>query len=200
MIALSAVASQRSRQREATRRQLLEAGLRMVATEGFAGTSTAAIAQATGKAHGTVFLHFRTRDALVAEIVAEIGRSMSDRLAALETATPTLREVIDAHLTALAEHEVLYARVLAEASTLPPAARARLFALQSAIASRLRAAHARARTAGEVRALDAVVAANLWIALTNHYLMNRDLFAPGESVVAKCGADLAAQWLALVST
>ena len=196
MIALPAVASQRSRQREATRRQLLEAGLRMVATEGFAGTSTAAIAQATGKAHGTVFLHFRTRDALV----AEIGRSMSDRLAALETATPTLREVIDAHLTALAEHEVLYARVLAEASTLPPAARARLFALQSAIASRLRAAHARARTAGEVRALDAVVAANLWIALTNHYLMNRDLFAPGESVVVKCGADLAAQWLALVST
>ena len=41
-----------------------------------------------------------------------------------------------------ARHEVLYARLLCEASTLPPAARARLFALQSGIAWRLRTAYA----------------------------------------------------------
>lgn len=190
--------TQRALQREATRRQLVAAGLRVVAKEGFAGASTAAIARATGKAHGTVFLHFRTRDALVAELVAEVGRAMSNRLAELEREAPALADVLDAHLMALADNEVLYARVLCEASTLPAAARAQVFALQSGIASRLRRAYARARAMGEVRDIGSVALANIWISLTNHYLMNRDLFAPGASVISKCGGALKAQLLELI--
>jgi len=71
----------RTLQRDATRRQLVQAGLRLVAERGFAGATTAAIAEASGKAHGTVFVHFRTRDVLVAELVAEIGKTMSQQLA-----------------------------------------------------------------------------------------------------------------------
>ena len=190
--------SQRSQQRESTRRHFVEAGLRVVAAEGFAGATTAAIAQATGKAHGTVFLHFRTRDELVAELVAEVGRTMSAQLIALETETPTLADVLSAHLTALHDHEVLYSRLLGEAATLPLAARAHLFALQSGVASRLRAAYERARALGEVRELDPVAFSNIWISLTNHYLQHRELFAPGDSVVTQCGASIQSQFLSLV--
>jgi AcrR family transcriptional regulator len=190
-------ATNRTLQREETRRQLVQAGLRVVASSGFAGASTAAIAQETGKAHGTVFLHFPTREALVSELVAEVGRTVSSRLAALDSATPTIAQVMDAHLKALAENEVLYARMLCEASTLPLSARAQIFALQSAIAWRLRGAYSRAKKR-EVRDIDPVTLANIWISLTNHYLMNRDLFAPGESVIAKRGAELKKQVLELV--
>lgn len=188
----------RARQRESTFRQLVQAGLRVVADRGFAGATTAAIAEASGKAHGTVFVHFRTRDALVAELVAEVGRAMSERLASISTDSPGLREVLDAHLAALAEHEVLYARLLREATTLPPAARARVFALQSGIAWRLREALARDVARGTARAMDPVTLANIWIALTNHYLINRDLFAPDTSVIAARGEELRAQVLAIV--
>jgi AcrR family transcriptional regulator len=188
----------RTRQRAATRRQLVDAGLRVVADRGFAGTTTAAIAEASGKAHGTVFLHFRTRDALVVELVEEIGRAMSQRLADIPDDTPGVGDVLDAHLAALARHEVLHARLLCEVTSLPPAARARLFALQSGVAWRLRTAYARDVERGAARAMDPVALANIWIALTNHYLMNRDLFAPGASVVAVRGADLKAQWLEIV--
>lgn len=188
----------RAQQREATRRQLVEAGLRVVADRGFAGATTAAVAEASGKAHGTVFVHFETRDALVAELVAEVGRALSQRLAAMATETPGVGEVLDAHLAALADHELLYTRLLREATTLPLAARARVFALQSGVAWRLRAALARDVERGAARAMDPVVVANLWIALTNHYLMNRDLFAPGASVVAVRGAELKAQLLAIL--
>lgn len=190
--------SQRARQRESTRRQLVEAGLRVVAASGFAGASTAAIAQATGKAHGTVFVHFRTRDDLVAELVAEVGRVMSARLAAPEQAAPSLPEVLQAHLAALADHEVLYARLLCEASTLPLAARAQIFALQSGVAARIRAAYLRACEQGAVREIDPALLSNIWISLTNHYVMNRDLFAPGGSAIASHGAELASQLLALI--
>lgn len=188
----------RTLQREATHRQLVQAGLRVVADRGFAGATTAAIAAESGKAHGTVFVHFRTRDELVAELVAEVGRTMSQRLSSIPSDSPGLGEVLDAHLAALAEHEVLYARLLREATTLPAAARARVFALQSGVAFRLREALARDVARGAARAMDPVALANVWIALTNHYLMNRDLFAPEASVVATRGAELKAQLLEVV--
>ena len=196
--AVVALPNSRARKRDATRRQLVQAGLRIVAERGFAGATTAAIAEASGKAHGTVFVHFRTRDTLVAELVAEIGRAMSQRLAELPNDAPSLAEVLDSHLAALAQHEVLYARLLGEASTLPDAARARLFALQSGVAWRLRTAYGREVVRGTARDLDPAALATLWIAVTNHYLMNRDLFEPGASVVQKRGAELKAQWLAMI--
>lgn len=188
----------RAQQRDATRRQLVEAGLRIVAERGFAATTTAAVAQASGKAHGTVFVHFPTREALVAELVAEVGRVLSQRLAATATGTPGVAEVLDAHLAALAEHEVLYTRLLREATALPMAARARVFALQSGVAWRLRNALALDVERGVARGIDPVALANIWIALTNHYLMNRDLFAPHGSVIVARGPELKAQLLALI--
>jgi AcrR family transcriptional regulator len=191
-------ATSRAQQRDATKRDLVHAGLRMVAERGFAATTTAAIAQASGKAHGTVFLHFKNRDAMVAGLVEELGRTMSQRLAALPGTTASLVDVLDAHLAALFDHEVLYARLLCEASTLPLAARARVFALQSGVAWRLREAHAREVLAQTARPMAPVALANIWIALTNHYLMNRDLFAPGASVIATHGGELKAQLLEIV--
>ncbi len=180
----------RAEQLATTRRELVQAGLRVVAEHGFAAATTAAIAQACGKAHGTVFVHFKTREALVAELVEEVGRAITERLADIPTETTGVAEVLDAHLAALAAHEVLYARLLRDATSLPAAARARVFALQSGIAWRLRHAHARDLKRRKVRAMDPVALGNTWIALTNHYLMNRDLFAPGASVIAARGAEL----------
>ena len=190
--------ARRSTQRQATRRQLVDAALRVVAEHGFAGATTAAIAKASGKAHGTVFVHFRSREALVDEVVREIGDAISRRLAPAQGETPAVAEVLDAHLAALAEHEVLYARLLGEAATLPPAARARIFALQSGIAFRLRKAYERELAQGRVRRLDRTLLANTWIALTNHYLMHRDLFSPGASVVAARRRELKAYLLELI--
>lgn len=173
----------RAAQRLSTRQQLIGAGLQLVAAHGFAGATTAAIAKACGKAHGTVFVHFPTRDVLVEELIQEIGAAITQQLALPTASDASVAEVLDAHLSALQAHEVLYARLLSEASSLPPAAQARVFALQSGIAFRLRQAYERERSQGRVRALDPVLLANSWIALTNHYLMHRALFAPGTSVV-----------------
>jgi AcrR family transcriptional regulator len=188
----------RTLQRAATRRDLLAAGLRVVANEGFARTTTAAIAKATGKAHGTVFVHFPSRDALVTELVTEVGSTMSRRLDELAFGTPSIEQVLTAHLAALGEHEALYARVLGETSVLPEAARAQVFALQSGVAFRLRRAYEREREGDRVRVVEPIMLGNLWISLTNHYLIHRDLFAPGASVVATHGVALKTQFLALV--
>lgn len=197
--AIPAAPGARAQQRSATRRQLVDAGLRVVAARGLAGATTAAIAEASGKAHGTVFVHFRNRDELVDALVQELGRAISQRLAELDDEHHGVAEVLDAHLAALGEFEALVACVLRESGTLPPAARARVFALQSGVAWRLRQALARDVERGVARAIDPLTVANVWIALTNHYLVHRDLFAPGASVVAARGAELKAQLLSLLA-
>ena len=132
----------------------------------FAGATTAAIAQASGKAHGTVFVHFRTPR----RAGCRTGRGNRPRHIATSgrhpQRHPRRRRGTRRVLAALARHEVLYARPLCEATTLPPAARARLFALQSGIAWRLRTAYARDVVRGAARDLDPAALANTWIALT----------------------------------
>lgn len=196
----STIANRRIHQRESTRRQLVEAALRVVSAHGFAGATTAAIAKETGKAHGTVFVHFPSREALVSELVAQVGQAMSTRLASLDSIEPTLSDVMHAHLTALADNELLYARLLSEASNLPMAARAQIFALQSGVAWRLREAYQRELANGYVRNIQPITLSNIWISLTNHYLLNRDIFAPGESVIVKCGEDICDQLLGFIAT
>lgn len=39
----------------------------------------------------------------------------------------------------------------------------------------------------------------LWIGLVHHYLMNRDLFAPGESVIARRGRELLDHYMGLLA-
>jgi AcrR family transcriptional regulator len=196
--AISPVLNKRVLQRQATRAELVRAGLRVVAKKGFANATTAAIARETGKAHGTVFVHFPTRDSLVVEMVNEIGRIISHRLAALPSQATGLAEILDAHLAALADQEIYLSRILQETISLPPSARALLFAFQSGIASKIRAGLAQDVSSGRAREFDPVALANMWIALTNHYLINRDLFAPGDSVIAIHGDALKSQLLAVV--
>lgn len=189
----------RAMQRQATKRDLVRAALRVVADNGFSNTTTAAIARETGKAHGTVFVHFPTRDALIVEIVNEIGRIISTRLAAMPPNLVGLADILDSHLSALADQEIYISRILQEMAILPPSARALLFALQSGVAAKIRAGLAHEVEKGTARDFDPVALANIWIALTNHYLINRDLFAPGESVIAKHGGALKLQLIAVVS-
>ena len=40
---------------------------------------------------------------------------------------------------------------------------------------------------------------NTWIALLNYYLINKDIFAPGESVISRYGQQLIDHYMNLIS-
>ena len=63
------VAGARRRSQEATRNALIEAAAGLFAAHGSAGTRTADIARAAGVAVGTVYLHFKDKDALLKEVL-----------------------------------------------------------------------------------------------------------------------------------
>jgi AcrR family transcriptional regulator len=188
----------RREQMDATRQRLIETALEFFAARGFANASTADFAKAARVSHGAVFLHFPTREALVLRVLDTFG----DRLAAaFKTAMQgesQVEGVLRAHVDALREYENFYARLVQEGALLPPKARSLLFMLHAAVSRRLRlAAEAEAAT-GRMRPMAPHLLFNTWIALLHYYIANRDVFAPGESVLAAKGDELVAHFLGLV--
>jgi AcrR family transcriptional regulator len=190
----------RQEQKAATRQRLLSHAEVLVVRNGFTATRTLDVAQAAGVSHGSVFLHFPSRDALMMTVASEMGRKLTDRLHALAAAGTGLRDALAAHVRCIEEHEDLYHRLLVDGPSLSPELRTAWLGMQSAVASHVLAAAEVDIRAGRLRPMPAHLMFNTWLGLIHHYLVNRDVFAPGGSVMSTHGQELIDHYLTLVTT
>lgn len=189
----------RAQQKTKTRQRVLNRAKRRFSREGFTQARTADIARAAAISHGALFVHFRSKEELMLAVVEDFGAELTDRLHALVKQGSSLREALTAHLRSLEDHEGLYLRVLLELGLLPAEVRARWTGIQSAIAFHLSAAAEREFAKGTLRRVEPSLFFNTWLGLIHHYLVNRDLFAPGASVLAKHGPALLEHYLRLLA-
>ena len=195
---MTATRPRRSDQKQQTRTLLINTALDLMAERGIAATRTIDVAARAGVAHGTVFVHFPTRDDLIAEVVATHSEQIAGRLHELAGESATVRDVLAAHLTGLTEHEAFHARLVMEGPILPPYPRATLLGIQSAISAHLALAAQREMAEGRIRTMPVPLLFNTWLGLIHHYLINRELFAPGQSVVERWGPTLLDHYVGLL--
>jgi AcrR family transcriptional regulator len=188
----------RSERKQQTRLLLIDAAIDLMAEKGITNTRTIDVAERAGVAHGTVFVHFPTREDLIAAVVGVHAGRIAGRLHELAGGGVTVRDVLAAHLEGLGEHEAFYARLVMEGPLLPPYARATLLGIQSAISGHLAQAAEQEMEAGKVRRMPVHLLFNTWLGLIHHYLVNRELFAPGESVVERWGPTLLDHYMGLL--
>src|ERR1700719_422707 len=188
----------RQEQKVVTRDRLVNAAMALFARKGIVNTTTADVAKAGRMSHGVLFLHFPTRDDLVIAVIDEFGRRLAAEFRQAFERDLGLRAVLQSHLRVLAELEPFYARLVTEALMLPPKVRSTLMLLHAAVSYELFQALERERKAGRARKIDRPLLFNTWIVLVHHYLVNRDLFATGNSVIAEHGAILVNHFMALV--
>ena len=191
-------AATRQEQKAATRDRLVNAAMALFARKGIVQTTTADIARSIRMSHGVVFLHFPKRDDLVIAVIDEFGRRLAVEFRQALEQDLGLRAVLQAHLRVLAEFEPFYARLVIEAPLLPPKVRSTLLMLHAAVSQRLFLALERERKAGRARRFERPLLFNTWIGLVHHYLVNRDLFAAGASVIAEQGDTLVQHFMTLV--
>jgi AcrR family transcriptional regulator len=192
-------APSRAERKRETGHRLREASVRLCASDGFLRVRTLDVARAAGVSHGAVFQHFPSRDALVIETIALVGRRLTDRLHELGQSGAGLRDALAAYLKCVEEHEDLYARLVTEAPHLPEAARRTWVGVQSAISTHLSRAAEDEMRRGAIRDIPPHLLFNTWVGLVHHYLSQRDLFAPGGTVIRRCGQELLEHFLNLVS-
>ncbi len=191
-------AATRQEQKAATRDRLVNAAMALFARKGIVQTTTADIARSIRMSHGVVFLHFPKRDDLVIAVIDEFGRRLAVEFRQALEQDLGLRAVLQAHLRVLAEFEPFYARLVIEAPLLPPKVRSTLLMLHAAVSQRLFLALERERKAGRARRFERPLLFNTWIGLVHHYLVNRDLFATGDSVISEHGDALVQHLMTLV--
>lgn len=157
------------------------------------------MARRAGLSHGGLFVHFSTKDRLLAEVAGHIGRQISDRIHALVHERASLQQVLEAHVACIAESEHAYAAFLCESRHLPDDVLRTWVSIQSAISSHLTQAAQREMDAGIIKTMEHHLLFNTWIGLLHHYLLNQSLFAPGGSVLQRHGAQLINHFLSLLN-
>ncbi|MFV1971986.1 MAG: TetR/AcrR family transcriptional regulator [Acidimicrobiia bacterium] len=188
----------RSERKQQTRQLLIDAAIDLMSERGIIATRTIDVAERAGVAHGTVFVHFPTRDDLIVAVVGVHAGLIAGRLHKLAGGGVTVRDVLAAHLEGLHEHEAFHARLVMEGPLLPPYARATLVGIQSAISGHLAEVAEQGMAGGDVRRMPVHLLFNTWLGLVHHYLVNRELFAPGESVVERWGPTLLDHYMGLL--
>lgn len=186
-------------QKEATRRKILEAAYREYGKHGILATRMSDVAAAAGVSHGAVFAHFSSQEQLISAVIEEYGARIASRTHTLAESGSGVRGILSAHLKGIAEFEPFYTRLTIESRMLPADSRGALFSVNAAVSSHLSRAAEAEIADGKIKNIPAFFLFNSWIGLISYYLVNGDLFAPGGSVISRCGQELLDNFMRIIS-
>lgn len=190
----------RKEQKEQTRTGLVDRAEALFAKNGIGTTTTADVAKALRVSHGTVFIHFATRDQLVLSVVERFGERLAAELESKLSEGLSLTQLLRAHLSVLAEFEDFYLRLISESASLPAPIRSIVYAMNASLSYRFFAAAKEGMASGKLKKLDQATFFNTWMALLHYNIMNRDLFADKTPILSEAGEDILRQFLTLVKT
>jgi AcrR family transcriptional regulator len=191
--------TQRQKQKECTRKHIIETALQHFAKYGLTTTRTADIAKVAKVSHGTIFAHFSSQEVLLNAVIEEFGTRVSLRLHELATINGSLQDILEAHLKGLMEFEAFYSRLITECRLLPPSARNTFVMIQSSISFHISQAADKEMKEGHIRPCPVYLLFNTWVGLVHYYLTNNDLFAPGGSVLERYGQELVDHYMSLIT-
>lgn len=190
--------SQRQLQKAATKEKILQTAMSLYLGNGIA-TTTDAVAREAGLSHGTIFVHFPTREDLFLQVLTRFAQEMGDKLHALSALDRDLAELLTAHLEVLEEYEGFYTELIAEMATLPVDARNIVISLQSIVSRHFNTAIERGQQEGSIKTIPLHMLFNTWLGVVHYYLLNAALFAPEGAVLKRYKNDLVNNFLLLIS-
>ncbi|WP_234118721.1 TetR/AcrR family transcriptional regulator [Clostridium hydrogenum] len=190
--------TQRQIQKEQTRIKILNAAYEEFGKRGIMLTRTSDIAKKAGVSHGTVFAHFKTQEELITAVIEDFEAKMMKRTHELAENCFGVREVLSAHLQGIKEFETFYTRLVIEIRMLPKSSRTTFISLQSGLSFHLSKILNKEIEEHKIVDLPIYFLFNNWNGLINYYLVNGDLFAPGESVIERCGDELLDYFMKLI--
>ena len=193
------ITSQRQKKKLETRKIIIDTALDQFAKDGLINTRTSDIAASANVSHGTVFAHFPTRELLLNEVIKEFGMGITNRLHELVDSNNGMKEVLEAHLKGISENEIFFTRLVSEGQLLHESARNSWIMIQSAISFHIIQVAEREIKAGNIRDIDANMLFNTWVGLIHYYLVNGDLFAPGEPVLKRYSKQLVEHYMNLIT-
>lgn len=189
----------RKEQKEKTRQGLVAEATALFSKNGIATTTTADVAKALQVSHGTVFIHFPTRDELILAVVETFGDRLAKELIENLTNDMDLKELLQAHLKVLSEFENFYFRLICESHSLPPHIRSLVYAMNASLSYRFYKAAQKLMKDDEIKKMDQVSFFNSWMAIIHYQIMNRDLFSDKTPILKYKSKEIIRQFFLLIT-
>jgi AcrR family transcriptional regulator len=190
----------RKEQKEKTRAGLVGEAENLFAAKGISNTTTADIAKSLKVSHGTLFLHFPTRDDLIKAVVDEFGERLAATLGQKLSDDLKLKDMLKAHLAVLADFEDFYMRLISESQSLPPHIRSIVYAMNASLSYRFYRAAKADMDRGLIKKMGQVQFFNTWMAMVHYHIMNRDLFSEKAPILNEVGGELIRHFSNLIKT
>ncbi|MCG8572462.1 MAG: TetR/AcrR family transcriptional regulator [Spirochaetes bacterium] len=177
--------SQKSRkqQKQQTKENILKTAFQTISQQGFYFTTVDDIIKKAGYSHGTFFVHFKSKDNLLIELIESTAGEMKELYQKKMPGTYSIQEVLSIHLDVIHQYEAFYTHLIKEENFLPDTARGAFFELQNIIADYIKKAIKEEKAKLQIIDSPLYLMISTWMGLIHYYLQNSDLFAPGHSVI-----------------
>ena len=187
----------RSLQKSQTREKIINAAIKVYSEHGFSAPTTL-IAREAQVSHGSIFLHFPTVEDLLICLLESFSRDMTSDLHSLSESGKKIAKLLGLHINTLIKHEGFYKRLVTEAVYLPEEAKNTFIAIQSTVSIHFLQALESEMSEGKIKDVPFHMLFNTWLGLVHYYLLNGDIFAPGESVLTRYKKTLIKCFLSLI--
>lgn len=177
--------NKRELQKKKTRQHLLETARDAFISKGFLQTSTAEISRKAGVAHGTLFVHFKSKDILIVEIIDDVMDSVSEEMQKLGSKTDNPLEMLELYLDFLIEQEDLFSVLARELPFYQEELRRKIIFREAIIRENFHTELAEGIERGEFRNIDVSSALNFLFGVINLYLSRKTSYISEGSVIAK---------------
>lgn len=189
--------SKRQLQKEETKNKILQSAFELYALQGFKAT-TNDVAKNAKVSHGTVFVHFPTRDDLLIGVIESFGKEICTCLHNLTATSSSILDVLKAHLTAIKKYELFYTKLIGDSYLLPQDVKNTFVIIQSTIAFHFNKVLEGEKSNHTIKELPDHFLFNTWLGILHYYLLNHDLFAPKTSVIEVYGDQLIKNYFELI--
>jgi AcrR family transcriptional regulator len=192
--------NKRAQSKEKTRSRLLKAAKEEFLQNGFLKSKTEDIAKRAGVAHGTLFLHFESKDNLILEIYDSELKKVTNELYQQLDQVSSVATLLDIYLDWLEENETFYAIIAKELPYYPGKLRRKIMPRDAAIRSYFYAVLERGIEMGCIKQMDITMAITFLFGTVNFLLSLKPAFTNQGSVIQAKKEEIKRTFLTFITT
>ncbi len=177
--------NKRQIQKMQTREKILSVALEAFLEKGFLHTTTAEIAKQAGVAHGTLFLHFSTKDALVVEIIDRELEQVNTKMHELVHKSFDFYVLMDNYLSFIEVRESLFVILATELPFYEDSLRRKIMYRESLIRSHIAQSIHVGIHQGKYRTCDVDAIVQFLFGMIHYYLSLSSVFSDGDAGAIK---------------
>lgn len=186
--------------KQKTREKLFQTAKEVFLEKGFLDASTAEIAQRANVAHGTLFLHFESKENLIMSIFDDLLIQLTDDLYQVLNDLSDMREMLEIYLDWLEQNEDFYVIIARELPYYTDSLRRIILGREGAARHYFIKAIQSGIQSGIYKEVDETSAVNFLFAAIHFYLRLKPAYVEGESVVKTKRDEIIQTFLTFITT